>query len=140
MDIEAAFTAYLLTRTGLTASIDRRLHADETPQDVDLSKQTAVVYSQVSPDEKLHTHDGQNALESPYYQFTVYAPGLQGRPTAKSISAQLKAALCDYVGTMGGLEIQYIKLTNELYDTQHPGDGVSVSTCDLEFEINYVRS
>lgn len=137
MDIEAAFTAYLLTRTGLTALIDQRLYPDETPKDVDLAKQTTVVYSQSGADDKIHTHAGQNALEQPSYQFTIYAPT---RPQVKAISAQLKAALCDYSGTMGGLEVQYIRLDTELYDTEHPGDGVTVNVCVLEFQIYYVRS
>lgn len=137
MDIEAAFTAYLLARTGLTAIVGNRIYPDETPQGVDLARQTAVVYSQSGADEKIHTHAGQNALEQPAYQFTAYAPT---RPQVKAISAQLKAALCDYSGTMGGLEVQYIRLDTELYDTEHPGDGITVSVCVLEFTINYVRS
>ena len=135
MDIEAAFTAYLLTQTGLTALIDRRIFPDETPQYVDLSKQTAVAYTHIS-DEKINTHEGINKTERPNYQFTAYAPP---RAEAKTISTQIKAALCDYTGTMGGLTIQYVVLINEIYSTEHPAEGASVSMCDLEFEINYER-
>jgi len=136
MDIEAAFTAYLLAYIGLTALIGNRLYPDETPQSVNLATQTAVVYQHISAG-FIHTHQGQNKTELPNYQLTVYAPT---RPQCKAIAAQIKAALCDYVGTMGGLTVQYIMLVNELFDTQHPGDGVTVSTCDLEFEIVYNRS
>ncbi len=103
---------------------------------MDLAKQTAVVYSQSGAD-KDHTHAGQKRVEQPVYQFTAYAPT---RPQVKAISAQLKAALCDYSGTMGGLEVQYIRLDTELYDTERPGDGITVSVCVLEFQIYYVRS
>lgn len=137
MEIDEALTAYLLARPGLTALIGRRLYPEETPQSIDLATQTAVTYIFVS-DVKIHTHDGQEALESPSIQFTAYAPT---RSAARAVSIQLKTALCDYVGTMSGLEVQYIKLINELPSMWKNTDGtVKVHIVDLEFEVFFLRS
>lgn len=137
MEIDEALTAYLLARPGLTALIGRRLYPEETPPDIDLNVQTAVTYIFVS-DVKSHTHDGQEKLESPNIQFTAYAPT---RSAARAVSIQLKTALSDYVGTMSGLEVQYIKLINELPSMWKSADGtVKVHIVDLEFEVNFVRS
>ena len=138
MHIEEAFTSYLLAQTGLTALIGRRLYPDETPQEVDLRTQSAVVYQQPSPDEKIHTHQGQTKSETPYYQFTAYAPTRAG---ARAVAEQIKAALNDYRGVMGGLTVEYITLINELADTLTTADGiVKVSAITLEYEIAYIRS
>ena len=136
MDIEAAFVAYLLSNSSLTALIERRLYPDETPDEVDLKKQTVITYQQVSSS-FVHTHDGQDKTELPNYQFTAYAPK---RPQVKAIARAFKAALCDFTGTMSGLNIQGITLINELYDTVHPVEGLTVSSCDMEFQIIYDRS
>ena len=136
MDIETAFVNYLLSKPNITALIERRLHPDETPKDVDLNKQTAVIYQHVSSG-FVHTHDGQDKTELPNYQFTAYAPK---RPQVKAIAKAFKTALCDFTGNMSGLNIQGITLINELYDTIHPVEGLTVSSCDMEFQIIYDRS
>ena len=137
MEIDEALTAYLLARPGLTALIGQRLYPEETPPFVDLKTQTAVTYIFVS-DVKLHTHDGQEALERPTIQFTAYAPT---RPAARAVALQLKSALCDYVGTLSGLVVQYIKLINELPSMWKNTEGtVKVHIVDLEFEVFFVRS
>jgi len=137
MEIDEALTAYLLAQSSLTALIGRRLYPEETPSDVDLATQTAVTYIFID-DIKLHTHQGQNGLESPNVQFTAYAPT---RARARAVSNQIKTALCDYVGTIGGLTVQYIKLSNELPGKWKSTDGtVNIHMVDLEFEVNFERA
>lgn len=70
-------------------------------------------------------------------QFTAYASTKAG---ARAVSNQLKAALCDYTGTLSGVVVQYIRLENELSGLEKSSDGtVKVYTEDLEFEINYIK-
>ena len=136
MELEEAITSHLLSRPGLTALIDRRFYFDELPAEWTLKTGPAVVCLQVS-DIKLHTHDGQLALESPLYQFTAYA---STKLAVKAVATQIKAALCDYKGDMGGLYAQYVRLMNELTGLETSADGaIKVHTTDLEFEFNYEK-
>jgi len=131
--IEEAFTAYLLAYPGLTALIGRRFMFDYLPQDTVLP---AVVWQCVS-DVKEHTHQGQIANESPTYQFTVYAAT---RAAARAVAEQIKLALCDYVGDMGGASVEWVKQINELPTTETNTDGtIKVHAIDLEFEFNYIK-
>ncbi len=133
MEIDEALLAYLLSQSGLTALIDRRLYPDERPQDSNLP---AVSYMYIS-DVKDQTLTAQQKLESPMIQFTSYAPT---RAVARNVSNQVKTALADYAGTLSGLEVQYIKLVNELPSTERNADGtVLVRTVDQEYEINFVK-
>lgn len=133
MEIHEALYDYLLAQSGLTALIDRRLYQEERPQ---ASNLPAVSYMYIS-DVKDHTLTAQQKLESPMIQFTAYASTIAG---ARAVSNQVKAALADYVGTLSGLEVQYIKLVNELPSTERNADGtVLVRTVDQEYEINFVK-
>lgn len=133
MEIEEALTAYLLNHDGLAALIGDKLYPDELPQGIKLP---AVIYSKVS-DVKEHTLIGQNKLERPMIQFSAFAGS---KKAARAIANQLKAALCDFNGTLSGLEIQYIKLENELSSLESSYDGaLKVHLELLEFEINYIK-
>jgi len=133
LEIEEALTTYLLAQTGLTALIDRRFFYEEMPQGATFP---AVVCIKVS-DIKDHYLTTQSTLESPMLQFTAYASTKAG---ARAVSNQLKAALCDYTGTLSGVVVQYIRLENELSGLEKSSDGtVKVYTEDLEFEINYIK-
>ena len=133
MELEEALTSYLLGYSGLAALIDDRLYPDELPQGI---KFPAVIYSKIS-DIKDHTLVGQNRLESPMLQFTTFAGT---KTAARTIANQLKVALCDFQGMMSGLEIQYIRLENELSSLERTPDGTfKIYTEILEFEINYVK-
>ena len=136
MEIDEALTTYLLSRPGLTALIGSRLFPDETPQSIDLRTISAVVYFNVS-DTKDHSLTGQNKIENPFYQYTVYSPTRAG---ARAISNQIKTALCDYQGTLSGLTVQHIKLVNELVSKTTSTDGlIKVNTVDLEFEVIFEK-
>ncbi len=131
MHIEEAFSAYLLAYAGLTALIGARLYPEELPQDEDLP---AVTFQCIS-DVKLHSLTEQLGLEQPNYQFTAYA---NTRLSARSVAEQIKAALCDYSGTMSGVTVQYIELQTELSSLVSTSDGtVSMHTVDLDFQISY---
>lgn len=133
MELEEALTSYLLDFAELTALIVDKLYPDELPQGIKLP---AVNYSKIS-DVKEHTLVGQNRLERPMLQFTAFA---STKTSARAIANQLKAALCDFQGMMSGIEVQYIRLENELSSLERTPDGtLKIYTEILEFEINYVK-
>jgi len=136
MEIDEALTIYLLAQPGLIALIGTNLYPDETPQRVDLRTTSTVTYQNID-NILVHSLAGQDSLESPNWQYTVYSPT---RAEARAIANQIKAALCDYQGTLSGLIIQYIKLVNEFPHKMTSTDGlVKANVVDLEFEINYIR-
>ena len=133
MEIEESLTSYFLGFAELAALIDDKLYPDELPQGIKLP---AVIYSKIS-DVKEHTLVGQNRLERPMLQFTVFA---DTKTSTRAIANQLKAALCDFQGMMSGIEVQYIRLENELSSLERTPDGtLKIYTEILEFEINYVK-
>jgi hypothetical protein len=134
MELEEAFTAYLKAQSNLIALISTRLYPEELPQNTTLP---AVSYIKIS-DIKDHMLSGQSTLESPMFQFTAFA---LTKATARSVGNQIKTALQDYVGTMGGIVIQHIRLENELSNLETSPDGtIKTYTESLEFQINFIRS
>jgi len=135
MEIEDAIDAYLLTQSGLTALIGDRLYTDDA--DGDNPIYPYVVNISIS-DVLNHTHDGQNALENPIKQYTVYA---DTKASADAVAAELEAAMKDFSGTLSGLEVSYITLINRFKSKEKTADGTtSVNYIDLEFEIAFIRS
>lgn len=132
MELEEAITTYLMAQTGLTALIDRRLFYDERPID---SQMPSVVVLNIS-DVKDHTHEGLLPLESPVFQFTVYAAD---KLAAKAVSKQIKAALSDHTGDMGGITVHWVRLMNELCTLAQIDESNRADTVMLEFEINFER-
>jgi hypothetical protein len=131
--IEEALTTYLLAQPALTALISGRFYFDIRDEGDPLPAVVCRLVSNVPS----HTHQGQSTLESPSYQFTAYGPT---RAQARSVAVQLKAALCDYSGTMSGLNVAYVELQNELANTEMGPDGTTkIHTIDLEFQINYEK-
>jgi hypothetical protein len=132
-EIDECLYTYLSTYAGLVALVSTRIYPDELPQGCTLP---AVVYLLVS-DVKDHYLTGQCELERPIYQFTVIAAT---GAAARAVANQLKAALCDYTGTLSGVTVQKIELQNEMagLDTTHDGT-TRVNTIDLEFEVNYLK-
>lgn len=132
--IDDALRAYLLTKTALTALISTRIYPDFAPHKAAFPY---VIYLKVS-DVKEHTHDGQVDLEMPNFQFTAYATT---KAEARSVSNQIKAALCDYHGTLSEIEIPYITLINELSGAETTAEGAQkIFTEDLEFQVVFRRS
>ena len=129
MDVDAALRAYLLTKTALTALISTRIYPDDIS---DGAAFPCVVYLKVS-DTPDYTHDGISSLHGPTIQFSAYATT---KAVARSISKQIKAALCDFTGTLSGVRIQYIKLINELSSLETLTIGKAYVE-DLEFQVIY---
>lgn len=132
--IYTALRTYLLTHAGLAALIGTRIYPDEAPQGAALPH---VIYINIS-DVKDHVYGGEQALESPIYQYTAYASTKLG---ASAVAEQIKAAMKNHPETMSGIKVQYIKLVNELSGLDTSPDGtIKTYTVDLEYEINYERS
>jgi len=131
MDIEEALTTYLMAQAGLTALIARRFSFDEVPETAQRPYVSAMQISGV-PD---HGLSGQYKLESPFYQFTVFA---DSPPNARAVATQLKTALSDYHGTLSGVVIQKIELQNELYAT-YTGEAPKAYTAYLEYQIFFEK-
>lgn len=133
-EIEEALRTYLLTKTALTALVSTRVFPDDYSDGAALP---CVVYQKIS-DTKDHTLTAQSTLERPTFQFSSYATT---KSVARSITNQLKAALCDYVGTLSGIIVQKIELQSETSSLENTGDGTGkVCVEDLEFEVNFLRS
>lgn len=131
MEIEEAFTSYLLSYTALTALISNRIYPEELPLGTQLP---AVVWIKIS-DVKEHTLEGQYKQEQPIFQFTTYGTT---KAAVRAVTNQLKAALCDYRGTLSGIFIQKIELQNEMSNLEKSSDGtLKIYTEDLEFQITF---
>jgi hypothetical protein len=130
LEIYEALTAYLLTQTGLTALIANRIYPDEAPEGETLPY---VVYINIS-DVKDHLFTGQQTLERPVYQYTVYAAD---KDAASDVAEQIKAALSEYSGTMSGITVQYIGLMNELASRDRE---LKIYYHDLEYEVFFIKS
>lgn len=134
MNIDEALIAYLKSQTGLEAIVNSRIFFEILPQGTEYP---AVVIQKIS-DVKDHYLMGQCELERPMYQFSSL--GIT-KASARSVSDQLKAALCDFQGTMSGIIIQKIELVNEISSLDKTSDGIlKVYYDDLEFEVNFIRS
>jgi len=146
LEIEEAFTTYLLSQDALTALIGNRLFPEEIPQ---LDTLPAVSYIKIS-DVKDHLLSGQSPLERPIFQFTVFA---STKAEARNVAKQLKTALVDYTGDFGEWYdskpwdddedwdlmdgyVQYIQLQNEITNLERI-DNIKIYTENLEFQINY---
>lgn len=133
-EIEEALRTYLLTKTALTALVSTRIYPDFIPPDAAFP---CVQYFKVS-DIKDHTLTGQSELERPVFQFSAYATT---KASARAVANQIKTALCDYAGTLSGIEIQKVQLNNEMSSAETSGDGTQkIFVEDLEFEVVFVRS
>lgn len=129
--MEDALHNYLIAHAGLNALIEGRFAFDTADQDWS-TENPYVVAINVS-DVKDHTLEGQLSIERPIYQFTAYGTT---RSSARAIAEQIKAALSDFSGNMGGINVQYIQLQNEIRSTQTENN-IKTHIVDLEFQINY---
>lgn len=112
MHIEEAIYSYLSTYAGLTALTSTRIYPGALPQKCTLP---AIVYSRISTP-RVHTMGNDPGLASPKFQFDIWAETLL---SALGVKAQLKKALQDYSGTMGGaggVTVQAILLDDERQD------------------------
>ena len=99
MEIDEALKAYLLSCSGLTALIGRRLYPDSAAQSISLTDGPTVVYDLIS-EETTDTFVQQTTeLTGDTFQFSAWATT---RKVADSVARQIKKAFKNYSGVMGG--------------------------------------
>lgn len=109
MHLEEALYTYLSTYAGLIALTSTRIYPEEKPQNCIMP---AVVYSRISTPRE-HTMGTDPGLASPRFQFTIYDTN---HKNMLDVKAQIKAALQDYSGVMGGaggVTVQAVILDDE---------------------------
>ena len=95
MLLEQALYSYLSGVAGLTALVSTRIYPLMMPQDVTLP---AVTYQRISGP-RVHTMGTDPGLESPRFQLSSWASSYS---SVKAVAEQVRLALQDYAGTMGG--------------------------------------
>jgi len=109
MQIGEALYSYLSSYAGLTALVGNRIYPLILPQGVTLP---AVTYTQISGP-RVHCMGSDPGLTHPRFQVSVWAESYSDMAT---VAAQVRAALQDYSGTMGGddgVVVQRIFLEDE---------------------------
>ncbi|MCK9600682.1 MAG: DUF3168 domain-containing protein [Sphaerochaeta sp.] len=135
MNIEQALYSYLSGYSGLTAIVGYRIYPVIRPKDSSLP---AVVFQKIS-DSPFHTLEKDPSFTRSRFQFTGWAKdidgGASGYAQCKDIAAQLKAALRDYSGTMGG--VGGVNVSGALLENESDGyeDSTDEYRCDLDFFI-----
>jgi hypothetical protein len=115
--IEAALYTYLSTHAGLSALIGTRIYPYMVAQG---AKMPAVAY-QLVDDIPVHSSVADVKVHAARFQFSCWGGGTSGYTSACAVAAQIKSALQDYSGTMGGaggvvVQHCYLELTTDLYD------------------------
>lgn len=96
MKIEEALYTYLKSHTGLSALVGSRIYPLKLPQNPTLP---AVVYVKVSYAGERAMGTGNPRASRARFQFSCFA---QSYASAKDVAEQVKLALQDYSGLMGG--------------------------------------
>lgn len=95
MTIDQALYKYLSTYAGLIALTSTRIYPLAAPQGAALP---LVVYQRID-DPPTHAMGSDAAIYQPRYQITAWGSTYAG---AQAVAAQVKTALRDYTGVMGG--------------------------------------
>lgn len=134
MEIGEALKTYLLSYSNLTALIGQRLHPDKLPQ-----KPTypACVFQQISTYRE-HAFRQDTGTAAATFQITSFG---STRKSAKDTAKQVRLALQNYSGVMGGdggVNVKAILIQNEMddYDVDNDGRIIEYSTIQ-DFEIWY---
>lgn len=133
MTFEESLFKYLSTYAGLTALVSKKIFPNAIPQKTALP---AIVYTKVSGEMMMSATEGNYGLCRPVYQISVHSSTYTN---LKSIVTQVKNALLNYSGTMGGtggIDIQGCFLVSE-FDDYTSGDGTEVHSANLDFEFYY---
>lgn len=118
MNLYTALRHRLANYSGLSALVGTRVYAVKLPQNVTYP---AVTYQIVGGLPRTHLMGGDDALAAPRVQVSAWDTSLTD---AISVADQIKAALQDYSGTMGGdagITVQHIFLESEqidIYDSE----------------------
>lgn len=128
MFIEEAIYSYLSGHAGLTALVSNRIYPLVMPQNTILP---AVTFSKVSGP-RVHAMQKDTGMAYPRFQVSCWGSTYK---QAKEVAAQVRAALQDYKGTMGGaggvvVGGVFIQDENDLYEP-----GTQVYHVALDFII-----
>lgn len=121
MTIEAALYSYLSTYAGLTNLISTRIYPPDKIQLVPTDPPTAYVAYQLIDDIPVHSGIADIKLHAARWQFSCYGGGTSRYTNACAVNTQVKAALQDYSGTMGGsggvvVQRSFLEMTTDLFD------------------------
>ena len=114
MVIEEALYAYLSSHAGLTALVSTRIYPLVMPQNATLP---AVTFSKISGP-RAHAMQQDAGLAYPRFQVSCWGGTYK---QAKEVAGQVRAALQDYTGTMGGaggvvVSGVFLEDENDLYE------------------------
>jgi len=117
MTIEAALYSYLSTHSGLSSLISTRIYPMQVAQGATMP---AVCY-QLVDDIPVHSGGADVIVHAARFQFSCWGGGTSGYTSACAVAAQVKAALQDYSGTMGGtggvvVQRSFLEMTTDLFD------------------------
>lgn len=98
MIIEEGLVAYLTAYAGLSSLIGTRISPLRLPENVTYP---ALTYQRISS-QRVQSQSGSSKLAFPRFQFDCYAKTYLA---AKNVSAQLRAALDGFKGTMGDVPV-----------------------------------
>ncbi len=116
MHIEEALSKYLSTCAGLTALVATRIYPGDMPESC---TKPAIAYARISTPRE-HTMGIDPGLVSPRFQFDIAGKTLL---SALDVKAELKTAMQDYSGIMGGaggVTVQACILDDEQQDYEKP--------------------
>lgn len=95
------------------------------------------IVAQDVSDIPIYTLTGISEFAEPVYQFIAYA---NLKPDAKALGKQISTALTDFTGSMSGIQVEHIRLLNELCSTAVIIPGKLYNYVFLEFQVRYIRS
>ncbi|MDD5533788.1 MAG: hypothetical protein PHC52_13415 [Syntrophales bacterium] len=95
MTIEAALYTYLSTYAGLIALTNDRIYPGQIPEKRDMPAVSVFLID----DPPIHAGGADATVYQPRFQFTCWGSSYKN---ACDVATQVKAALRDYSGTMGG--------------------------------------
>ncbi len=125
MELSEALYSYLSGYAGLTALVENRIYPPSGASQK--AKAPYVVYQKIS-DPQLHSSGSDNGPFLPRYQFSCYG---RNYDEACDVAAQIRAALRDYTGLMGGeegvmIQRSFLEDETDLYDENTERCGVAV--------------
>lgn len=115
MTLEQALYSYLSTYAGLTALVSTRIYPVTMPQGVTYP---AVTYTRISAP-RIHAMGRDTGLASPRVQVDCWGSSYS---SVKGVAAQVRAALQDFSGLMGGaggvtVQRAFIEGDRDLYES-----------------------
>ncbi len=117
MTIEKALYTYLSTHAGLSTLIGTRIYPMMIAQEAAMP---AVAY-QLIDDLPVHSGIADLIVHAARFQFSCWGGGTSGYTNACAVAVQVKSALQDFSGVMGGaggvtVQRSFLEMTTDLFD------------------------